>query len=89
MYIICKFFDRSDCFYNKKLKNEQKVNKNDIFLFIFAVAPHWGAGIEIKTAKLWEDYAESLPTGERGLKFLRSGIKDHYYTSRSPLGSGD
>jgi len=52
MYIICKFFDRSDCFYNKKLKNEQKVNKNDIFLFIFAVAPRWGAGIEIRRRTL-------------------------------------
>ena len=55
---------------------------------ILAVAPHWGAWIEIIDNLTASNVYMSHPTGVRGLKWYGSGYVVCYY-GRTPLGCVD
>ncbi len=56
---------------------------------IVKVAPHAGAWIEIQMIEEELDKSLSLPTRERGLKFVLVGVLQSLLRRRSPRGSVD
>ena len=57
---------------------------------ILAVAPHWGAWIEIQDRlPTRAEHEQSHPTGVRGLKYAVEIQREHAQQRRTPLGCVD